>query len=143
MLLKAANAVLELVGGIVILLVSKAFVVTTVLALTKEELLEDPKDIIANYLVASAHAFTIGTQYFIAIYLLIHGIIKIVLVFQLLKKRLWAYPAAIIVFSLFVVYQIWRWSISGSLWYIALTLLDIALIYLTYREYKSLKKALI
>lgn len=139
MILKAANAVLELAGGLAILLISKAFIVTSVLLLTKEELLEDPKDLVANYIITSAHALTISTQYFIATYLLVHGAIKVVLTISLLRRKLWAYPAAIAVFGIFVIYQIFRWSITGSLWYIVLTIFDIVLIYLTWREYKNLE----
>ena len=113
--LKAIDAFIELIGGILIFLINKALVVTIVLELTREELLEDPKDLIANYLVASAHTLTVDTQYFIALYLIVHGIIKIILSISLLKKKYWAYPAAIFVFALFVVYQIFRWSISGSI----------------------------
>ena len=137
-ILKAANAILEIAGGIAILLISKAFIVSSVLAMTADELLEDPKDIIANYFINSAHALTIGTQYFIAAYLLVHGIVKIILSVSLLKKKFWAYPTAIAVFGLFVVYQIFRWSITGSIWYVLLTFFDLVLIYLTWREYKSL-----
>ena len=137
--LKAIDAFIELIGGILIFLVNKALVVTIVLRFTREELLEDPKDLIANYLVASAHALTVDTQYFIALYLIVHGIIKIVLSISLLKKKYWAYPAAITVFALFVAYQIFRWSISGSAWFIVLSVLDLIFIYLTWYEYKNLR----
>lgn len=137
--LKAIDAFIELIGGILIFLINKALVVTIVLELTREELLEDPKDLIANYLVASAHTLTVDTQYFIALYLIVHGIIKIILSISLLKKKYWAYPAAIFVFALFVVYQIFRWSISGSIWYVILSILDIIFIYLTWYEYKNLR----
>ena len=142
-ILKAVNAVIELAGGIVIFLVSKAFIVTTILALTQEELLEDPKDLIANYFITSAHTLTAGTQYFIALYLIVHGAIKIVLSISLLKKKLWAYPTALVVFGLFVLYQVFRWSVSGSVWYLILTLIDLVLIYLTWHEYKNLKPKLV
>jgi uncharacterized membrane protein len=41
-----------------------------------------------------------------AIYVLSHGVIKMVAVVALLKNKLWGYPVSIAVFGGFIVYQI-------------------------------------
>src|ERR1700675_1964985 len=80
LILKAINAVVEIVGGFIILFVSKAFLITYVLNLLRGELTDNPKDFISNFIVNSAAAYSVGSQYFFALYLLIHGFIKIFLV---------------------------------------------------------------
>ena len=51
---------------------------------------------------------------FAAIYLLSHGVIKVVLVASLFRELLWAYPAAIVVFTLFIVYQLYPYALIGQ-----------------------------
>jgi len=142
LILKAINAVIEIVGGFVVLLVSKAFLITYFLNLLQGELSDDPRDFIANFIVNSATAYSIGSQYFLALYLLIHGFIKIFLVICLLKRKLWAYPTAIAVFSLFTAYEIYKINISYSLWLLVLIILDIVVILLTIHEYRFKRKAI-
>ncbi len=95
-------------------------IVSLINALTQEELVEDPNDIFANYLRTSAHSFSISDQHFYAFYLLSHGVIKLFLVIGLLRNRLWAYPASLIVLGLFIAYQLYRFSDTQSVGLIAL-----------------------
>lgn len=83
-----------------------------------------------------AHA---NAVFLLASYLLTHGIVKIVLVAGLLRNRLWAYPAAIAVFTLFGLYQIYYLLQAYSVWLLALTLLDAAVILLTWHEWEYRK----
>jgi uncharacterized membrane protein len=109
--------------------------------LTQSELSEDPKDLIANFLIKTAREFSVSTQLFGIVYLLSHGIIKIFLVASLWQRRLWAYPAAIIFFTAFCMYQMYRYYFTYSIWLIILTVLDIFVIALTSIEYHRLKDA--
>jgi uncharacterized membrane protein len=71
------------------------------------------------------------------LYLLSHGIIKIILVVALLQQRLWAYPWLIVFLSIFIVYQIYRLVLHLSLGLLALTLFDIFIVALTVLEYRK------
>jgi len=51
---------------------------------------------------------------------------------------LWAYPVAIGVFATFSVYQMYRYVIQPSGWLIALTVLDVIVILLTWAEWHRL-----
>lgn len=135
-LLKAINGVLEIVLGVAFLFTSAlAGIVQT---LVQSELIEDPSDIVANT-VQHYLPFLTHSQYFISLYLLSHGIIKLFLVVGLLRNKLWAYPTAIVVFVLFIAYQVYRYSFTHSLWLVALTIFDIFVIVLTWHEYKILR----
>ncbi len=140
LIIKGVLSLLEIAGGFSIYFVSKAYILKIIYALTQSELSTDPKDFIANYLVNSANHLPIGIQHYASLYLLSHGIIKLFLITGLLRKRLWYYPLAIIIFLLFSAYQIYKYSFNHSLWLLMLTALDIIVIILTWHEYKYLKR---
>jgi uncharacterized membrane protein len=139
-LLKGLNAALEIVGGAALLAVSPAFILRTVALLTQDEIAEDPRDLVANSLRRAVSHLSPASQHFAAIYLLIHGVTKIGLVGALLKHKLWAYPAAMIVFGAFIIYQIYRFTLTHGLGLIALSVFDLVVIWLIYLEYRALKR---
>lgn len=67
------------------------------------------------------------------------GLTKIGLIAGLLRGKLGFYPAAIVVFLLFVIYQLYRYSLTHALWLVILTLVDVVVIWLTWREYKDMR----
>lgn len=138
--LKGANAVLEIAGGLLVLVISPEFVQDVAAYFTAEELGQDPNDFIATHILQWANIYAVGShQLFAAAYLLSHGIVKLVLVIGLLKNKLWAYPSALIVFGLFVVYQIYLYVLNHSLAVAALTLFDLAVMYLIWREWRIVR----
>lgn len=139
-LLKGLNAVLEAVGGAVLLLIPPMKLSHWLVLLTQHELSEDPNDFLFTKLVALAHHLTTNTQLFAAIYLLSHGVMKLVVIASLLMGKLWAYPAMIVMLFLFIVYQLWRYSYTYSAWLLWLTAFDIVLIFLTLVEYRRVKQ---
>ncbi len=138
-LAKGLNGGVELIAGGLLFLVRPATISQMLLFLTQHELIEDPHDLIANYLVTVAGHFSADTQWFGAMYLLSHGVIKVGLVLALWQRRLWAYPTAIIFFLLFIVYQVYRYTYAPSPWLILLTVLDLAVVLLTWLEYRRLQ----
>jgi len=139
-LLKAAHAMLEIVVGALLLLSSKATLLSLVRAVTADELGEDPTDGVAHYLLKTAHELSVSGQHFISLYLLTHGIIKLCIIVGLLQKRAWAYPVSIVVFSVFIAYQLYRYSITGSLWLLIFSLFDLTIILLTLHEYNTIRE---
>jgi uncharacterized membrane protein len=135
--LKGLDGVLELIGGLLLLFLTPHRLNAIVAFLTQHELSEDPKDFLATHLVSYAQSFTASTSLFLALYLLSHGIIKIILVVALLQQRLWAYPWLIVFLSIFIVYQIYRLVLHMSLGLLALTLFDIFILGLTVLQYRK------
>jgi uncharacterized membrane protein len=140
-IVKGIDGVLESIGGLLLLFFSHHRIVSLVTHFTRHELGEDPSDFLANYLTRTAQSLSMTTQTFVAVYFLAHGIIKVGLVVALLKRKLWAYPLAMGVFLLFIMYQQYRYSITHSLWMPALSLLDFIVIMLTWLEYRHLKRS--
>ena len=137
--LKGLDGVLEVIGGLLLLFLTPHRLNAIVAFLTQHELSEDPKDFLATHLLSYAHSYTASTALFLALYLLSHGIIKIILVVALLQQRLWAYPWAIVFLSVFIVYQIYRLALHLSPGLLALTLFDIFIVGLTVLEYRKHK----
>jgi uncharacterized membrane protein len=77
---------------------------------------------------------------FAAAYLLSHGAVKIALAIALWMNRLWAYPLAIVVFGVFVIYQVFRLERVHSIGLLLLTISDVVIIWLTLLEYRDQKR---
>ncbi len=140
-LFKGIDGLLELVGGALLLAVKPARIAHGVAVLTRHELSEDPHDAVARALVRAASHLSVSGTRFAAAYLLVHGVVKIALVWALLRSKLWAYPVAIAIFAGFGGYQMYRWSLSHSVGMIALTVLDAFVIVLTWAEWRRLRGA--
>jgi uncharacterized membrane protein len=89
---KAADGVLEIVAGALLLFISPSTIERLAHTVTAHELGEDPHDRLANYILHTTAHLGSGTTLFGAIYLLGHGISKVILVALVLRNRLWAYP---------------------------------------------------
>lgn len=139
-LLKGAHAAMECVGGLALAVTSNDWIRPMVARLTQNELLEDRQDFIANHLLTWAQGFSIQSQHFYAWYLLSHGAVKLALVAGLLMRKMWAYPTAIIVLGLFVLYQLYRYSHTHGVGLLLLTGLDVVVVALTWHEYSLMRR---
>lgn len=139
-LLKAANAVLEIVVGAILFFTSR--IADTIVYLIQQELVDDPTDFLANTAQHYLPYLSQHSQLFASFYLLSHGIVKIFLAVGLLKRKLWAYPTSIVVLVFFITYQIHRYTYTHSLFLILLTVFDLVMIWLTWHEYKVIKSHL-
>lgn len=136
---KGIDGALEIVGGVLLLFISPDRIHALIRVLTQHELSEDPGDLIATWLRNSTLHLSSGVTLFAAAYLLWHGVVKAGLVAALLLRIRWAYPAAILAFSVFIVYQLYRYSHTHSPALLALSVADVVVIALTWLEYSRLK----
>jgi len=138
-LLKGAHALLECVSGVALALVNPESIRDFVSTITLHELVEKPDDFIATHLLRWAAEFDVSTQHFYAFYLFSHGIVKVFLVIGLLRRQLWAYPASLVVLSLFIAYQLYRYTHTRGVGLIVLTVFDLVVMVLIWHEYKLLR----
>ena len=134
--LKGLDGLVETLGGILLLLIKPEQINHLARWLTQGELSEDKHDFIAHHILKTAHSLTGASLIFGALYLLSHGLVKIVLVYEVLRDHLWAYVALIAVTALFVVYQVYRLAVKFSVSLLLLTIFDLLIIYLTQKEYR-------
>jgi uncharacterized membrane protein len=133
---KGVDALGEIVGGILLLVLRPVQIRTLIKVLTQDELSEDPHDVLANWLTRSANRIDVDALTFGAVYLLAHGIVKLVLVIAILRNRLWAYPWMITVLLAFIAYQVYRMITSPTAGMLALTIFDLVVTVLTVIEYR-------
>ncbi len=141
-LLKGAHALIECVGGIALYAVNTAAISTLVRLATQSELVEDPNDLVATYLLQAAQNFSLNSKQFYAFYLLSHGVVKLLLVIGLLRNRLWSYPASLAALALFIVYQLYRFSYTYAPGLIVLTVFDVFVMVLVWHEYRLVRRHL-
>ena len=135
-LAKGVNGAAEIVGGLLLLFVTPDQIHWLAHAVTQGELSEDPHDVVAIYILRTANGVSGPGVLFGAVYLLVHGLVKVVLVTALLLNRLWAYPWMIGVLIVFIAYQLYRIALTASAGLIALTVFDVVVLALTWREWR-------
>jgi uncharacterized membrane protein len=135
---KGLFALSEIIGGIAAFFVTKQFLLDIAVWVTKREFVEDPHDLVANLLLHGVQSLSIGMQAFAAVYLLVHGVIKLWLIIGLLREKLWYYPAGLAIFGLFIIYQIYRYTFTHSILLLLVTLIDAVVIGLTWHEWRYL-----
>ena len=140
--MKGLHAIFEIVSGIALYLTSTATILGWINRYTADQLSDDPGDWVATHLVEFGRSFSVAQHDFYAFYLLSHGVVKLVLVYGLLKEKLWAYPASFVVFGAFIAYQLYRYSFTHDFSLILLTIFDLFVIALAVHEYRLLRRHL-
>jgi uncharacterized membrane protein len=136
LLLKAADSLAEVVGSVVLYLVSNETILRLTRAITRRELLEDPNDVVANFLMRSAEALSLGQKSAASFFLFSHGAVKLFLVIMVLRDRPWAYPVFMLALGLLIAYQSYQLSLGFSPWLAVLTVLDVVVLWLTWHEFR-------
>ena len=137
---KGVAGLLETIGGLLLLFIPHTGLNALVVFLTAPELAEDPTDRIATLLQRIVQELGTDTKLFASGYLIVHGIIKVFLVAGLLGRRLWSYPVSLWFLAGFIAYQAYRFFFTHSLWMIALTIVDLIVAFLVWREYEARKQ---
>jgi len=137
-LAKGVDGALELIGGLLLLLLSPASINATIFFLVQGELKEDPTDLIANLIVHNTGT-VIRTRASASAFLIVHGTVKLGLVGGLAANKLWSYPAAIAVFTSFTIYQVYQLAHQYSLFLATTTVLDVIVVLLIIAEYRHVR----
>lgn len=138
-ILKGIDAMIEVIGGLALAFVGQRQILMLVGWLTRGELVEDPHDFVANALLHFAQTFSIGSKTFYTYYLASHGAIKLVMVAGLLANRRWAYPFGLVVMGIFIAYQVYEYARTFSIGMLLLTLFDMIVVWLIWREYRLVR----
>src|SRR5437868_5746604 len=133
-LVKAFNGILEIAGGSFLIL-KPGWIGSTAEAFAASLLVQHPANWLAQRIDHWAEGLTVGTEHFASAYLIAHGIAKLFIAWGLIRERLWAFPTALVVFGLLILYQMYRVAHTHSLTLALLIAIDIVVCYLIWREY--------
>ncbi len=139
-ILKSIDAVAEIIGGVLLLVISPHVLERVTSALTSSTLKHHPNEWWAKYIAHGGYNLAHNSRLFGGLYLLSHGVVKLAVIIGVLKQKLWAYPALIIVFIGFIIYQIWDVLHKFSLGMTLLTVFDSFIVVLTYFEWQKHKR---
>jgi uncharacterized membrane protein len=136
-MLKGLDGASQLIGGIVLLLIPPAVITGLVHVIVARDLV--PVGMFAHDLqVAAEHLGS--ARNFAVVYLLLHGVVKLVLVYALLREVRPMYPVAAGVLALFIVYELVRAANTHSIALVVFAALDIVIVVLVLREYVLLRR---
>jgi len=137
-ILKGLNAIIEILLGITLFFSSHyaGFLQT----LIQSELVEDPTDFFARHADQLSSYLTPHIAFYAGLYLVSHGIVKGFIIWGLLRGKLWAYPAGLAVFALFIAYQVVKWFDTHSWVLLALTVFDLLIMWLIWHEYRRAER---
>lgn len=135
-LFKGLDGLLELAGGALLLFVTPGQVQRAAERATAGELAEDPHDLVANLVLHGAAHLHGRSVWFVAAYLLLHGLVKLAIVVALLIGSRRVYPWAMAALGAFLVFQLYELVVHPSVGVAVLTALDAVIIWLTWREWR-------
>ncbi|MDB5180208.1 MAG: hypothetical protein JWN12_840 [Candidatus Saccharibacteria bacterium] len=139
-LIKGIDGLIELFTAIALIFLSPSRLQGLVVLATHRELAHDPDDFISNFLIHTSQQFTNSARLFFIVYLAVHAAIKIVSVIGLLRNQMWAYPFSLISLGALTLYQIYDIIFgAGSIFVILLTVFDLGILALIWREYQKVK----
>lgn len=131
-LLKGFISLIEVVSGIAIFFIPPSRIVLLGVFLLNYL----PVRTIQGILLSEIAKYTTGAVTFVALYLLSRGLIKVFLIWSLIKNQRWAYPASLVVLGGFVLYQGYQIYADRSLIVGAVTAFDLVVMYFIWREWR-------
>lgn len=138
--IKGFDGLLECIGGVLIWFIKPSAMSEFLRVAALHDLPGKYDEIIIAQLFHWTQSLANGGRVFASIYLITHGLSKALLVAGLWMNKLWAYPLTIVVFAVFCVYQMRRYTHTHSIFLVVLTIFDLILIYLTWQEYLKKKR---
>jgi uncharacterized membrane protein len=132
--IKACDGVLEVFAG-AFLAIKPGWVGPAAEALAETLLTRHPANWMMEAVARWGEGLTIDTEHFASSYLIAHGLAKIFVAWGLFREKLWAFPSALGVFGLLILFQLYRFTHTHSLTLAGLITLDVAVCYLIWREY--------
>lgn len=138
-ILKGLDGLAELLIGVALIFISPEQIRELVALATRGELSENPHSLPAHLLLKSTEHISHATTTFLVVYLLIHAVVKLVSVWGILAHHRWAYPFALVTLSLLTLYQFYDIFRKPSIGIILLTVLDIIILWLIWREYQQIR----
>lgn len=134
--LKGIDGVLEIAGGILLLMVS----LPALILFTQAQIQHDAGDLVARALRHIISHLTANSKLVGVSYLLGNGVVKVFLAASILRGKLWSYPVAIVVLGLFILLQCGRLGFHFSYLMLCVTAIDTAIVLLIWREYRLIRR---
>lgn len=134
--LKVLNAVWDLSAGIPLLFIGPDRLADWTQTLAGGVLAQDPDNLLATYAVGATSHLTSASLSYAAAYFLVHGCVKVAVLIALVRGSQRMYPWVIGALGALLIYQLVDFAFSHSAMMLTLSLLDVVVIWLTWREWR-------
>lgn len=143
LVIKGISCMTEVLIGVFLAMPISKIIRIHLINFLRHELVEYSNDKLLTMLYKVVTGYSMDMNKFMIVYMITHGLAKLLIVYLLYKKKVWAYPLAILILLGFAAYQMYKYVHLHSITLILLTVIDIVLIifiYLEYKEKKSIKQ---
>lgn len=138
--IKGLDGGLQFLGALLLIVIKPSYLAGLAQDVITRDLLGAQNGPLAHHFELATESFVHGnTRVFAIFYLGLHGLIKLGLVWALLKKIRPAYPIGMVVLAAFVLYELYRTTQTHSVLLPIFAAIDIVIIVLIYREYRALR----
>jgi uncharacterized membrane protein len=138
---KGADGVLETIGGVLLAIFGAKGVNRIIALVTQHELSQDPSDPIPQWFLKHGSHLGITSVRFAVLYLILHGVFKMLLAVGLIIEKRWVFPVALVSLGAFLVYEGYRLTHRPSVPIGLACAFDLLVLGLVWREYRSMPNA--
>lgn len=139
-ILKGIDGALELIGAAALLFIPLHYFQNLSAWITEIEAGSSHHGFISTHIARFSEDLAKPNHTFAILFLLTHGLVKVVLVVCLLRNKLWAYPFGLVALTLFLLYQLYEMAMHPTFGMGFLTVLDAIIIWLVWREWQQVKR---
>lgn len=142
LIIKGVLAAGEFFSGLLLLFVSPTAIHRFLAFITQQRLSENPHDKLAHFVLHSADSLNVSNKGFVVAYLWVLAAIKLTAVIGILRGILWVYPFALVTLGLIMLFQVYTIAVDASFGLIVLTVFDVCVLAMIWREYGKAKISL-
>jgi uncharacterized membrane protein len=135
---KGFDGILDVLSSIVLTCIPAHNRINILPFLVRKELVEDPNDLLGNYLMNISQHFLPSTIKFVILYLAIHGLVKIGMALALWSDNPKLFKIAGVVLAISIGYQMYRFTHTHSNLLLIVTIIDMLIMILLQHEYNKL-----
>ncbi|NDK10159.1 DUF2127 domain-containing protein [Candidatus Gracilibacteria bacterium] len=136
--LKGLFSAVQIGTGVLALFIGFEKIQSFLIFIAGRELSEDSTDFIALHMLDFANNISLSVGTFIALYIIVEGATKLLLIWGVYKENKIIIPIAFIIFGLVILYQVYLLITGHSLYIIGFILLDSLLLWVIWKEYKKI-----
>ncbi len=134
LIVKGVDSVFEVIGGVILLMPMK--LAKYILILATHELYRHHQ-VLAGKLDNLAVDVSVKASVGAAIYLMVHGLAKVILITAIVREKRWGYIGLIAVLTLFTGLEVARGIMAKEIVTGVLGLFDLSVVVLIYKEYRT------
>ena len=134
---KGLDGLVESLAGLAVAILGTQGIYDLIFQLTAPELDVHPESRTVHLLRHGATTLTHASSRFVVVWLLVHGVLKVVLAAELFREKSWVFPVAAAILTGFVLFMTYKMVIHYSPWLLALALFDLLTAALVLNEWRS------